>query len=111
MSEHPLPIVEEAPRIFQERFAYSANKFQVEELLDEIEPRYRQVAFARMRPVILIGRDMDHVLGDSLKKRQLVQFGGDVPLTYIWDEDVASAFVLALKKRLGVRSTSVPMRQ
>src|SRR5437763_121557 len=40
---HPQPLVETSPRVFREDFAYTATKFQVEELLDELEPLHPEV--------------------------------------------------------------------
>jgi nucleoside-diphosphate-sugar epimerase len=93
---HPIPITEEMPRIHQPTFAYSATKYEVEAFLDEFERRHPKIAVARMRPSILIGANMDHHLGDTLRRGFLVHLG-PTPLPIVWDEDVADAFVLALK--------------
>ncbi|TMB35182.1 MAG: NAD-dependent epimerase/dehydratase family protein [Deltaproteobacteria bacterium] len=50
----------------------------------------------RFRPVILLGRRMEHVLGSALR-RGVLPDSGATPLPVVWDEDVADAFVLAVK--------------
>lgn len=95
---HRTPLVESSPRVFRQDFAYTANKFQVEEFLDRFEPEYPEVAIARIRPTALVGRTMDHPLGYALRLRRIPDTG-DVPLPLVWDEDVADAVILALQKR------------
>ena len=94
---HPTPIVEETPRRLVASFAYSATKYQVEEWLDAFEPRHPTLAIARFRPGILVGSRMEHALGDALRARRLVDLDG-TRMPIVWDEDVADAFMLALKK-------------
>ena len=52
---------------------------------------------ARLRPSILIGAQMPHALG-AMFRRGLIVHGG-APMPMVWDEDVADAIVLALRKR------------
>src|SRR5262252_4001764 len=92
---HPEPITEDTARVFQPGFAYSANKFQVEALLDEFGRAHPDFAVARLRPAILVGHDMDHSLGDGLRRRRLFDTNG-APLPVVWDEDVADAVALCL---------------
>jgi nucleoside-diphosphate-sugar epimerase/putative sterol carrier protein len=94
---HPIPLVESSPRRFHPGFAYSAAKYRVEELLDGFEKEHPEIAVVRMRPGILIGAHMEHSLGDALRRRIMIDFG-DTPAPVVWDEDVADAIVLALKK-------------
>ncbi len=94
---HPVPIVEDSPRKHQPDFAYSANKYEVEAFLDAFEKRHPDIAVSRFRPTILIGTVMDHALGDALKRRVLPD-SGETPMPIVWDEDVADAFVLAVKQ-------------
>jgi nucleoside-diphosphate-sugar epimerase/putative sterol carrier protein len=95
---HAAPFVEDSPRVFVPGFAYSANKFQVEEFLDGFEKEHEDVAIARLRPVVLVGRRMEHALGAALRKRVVPSLGSN-PLPVVWDEDVADAAILAWKKR------------
>jgi UDP-glucose 4-epimerase len=95
---HPSPIVEETPRRHQPEFPYSATKFEVEAFLDGFEKEHKELAVTRIRPTILVGRKMEHALGDALARRQILAFG-DAPFVVVWDEDVADAILLALEKR------------
>jgi nucleoside-diphosphate-sugar epimerase/putative sterol carrier protein len=94
---HPVPIVEETPRVHQRDFAYASAKFEVEAILDELEPRHPEVSFARLRPAIFLGAQMENPLGKLLQRR-LIFDTGTTPLPLVWDEDVADAIVLAWKK-------------
>lgn len=96
---HPVPLLEASERKYQPGFAYSACKWLVEDLLDGFEEDHPQIAIARMRPAILLGRNMDHPLGQLLRGRRIVALGDPQPLPIVWDEDVADAFVLALMRR------------
>ncbi|HEY2744796.1 MAG TPA: NAD-dependent epimerase/dehydratase family protein [Polyangia bacterium] len=93
---HPRPIVEETPRVHQRAFPYSAAKFEVEAWLDDFEPRHPEVAIARLRPSIVIGAPTVHAHGAMLARRAIVDVEAPMPL--VWDEDVAEAVALALRK-------------
>ncbi len=90
----PVPVVETTPRTRQAEFWYACAKFDVEARLDQLEAAHPELSVARFRPAILIGRRMDHQLGAAMR-RGLFPDGGSMPL--VWDEDVADAFLLALK--------------
>jgi nucleoside-diphosphate-sugar epimerase/putative sterol carrier protein len=92
---HPEPITEETPRVHQPGFAYASTKFEVEAMLDQFELERPDIAVARLRPSILIGHDMDHFLGDALRRGWLFDTGS-APLPVVWDEDVADAVALCL---------------
>jgi nucleoside-diphosphate-sugar epimerase len=96
---HPVPLLENSERKYQPAFAYSACKWQVEDLLDAFEEDHPDIVVARMRPTILLGRTMDHPLGQLLRGRRIVSMGDRRPLPIVWDEDVADAFVLAVMQR------------
>jgi len=95
---HPVPIVETTPRVRQADFAYAACKFDVEAFLDEVEPRHPDIAVSRIRANVLMGRRMQHLLGDVLRIGWIPDLDG-VPLPIVWDEDVADLLVLALRHR------------
>ncbi len=95
---HPVPIVEDTPRVHQPDFAYAATKFQVEAFLDDFERAHPELAVARLRPAILIGGRMEHPLGRILRRRVLFDAGG-APMPLVWDGDVADAVLLALQRR------------
>ena len=94
---HPTPIVEDTPRRHQPDFPYSATKFEVEAFLDELEKEHLEINIARIRPTILVGERMEHALGHALKRRQ-IPASGSAPMPIVWDEDVADAILLVLKK-------------
>jgi nucleoside-diphosphate-sugar epimerase len=98
VSGHPSPIVEETPRILQDGFPYAAAKYRVEEFLDGFEKEHPELAVARLRPSILIGPGMDHPLGAALRRGYIPDFGAPT-LPLVWNEDVADAVLLALRKR------------
>ncbi|HEY5676447.1 MAG TPA: NAD-dependent epimerase/dehydratase family protein, partial [Myxococcales bacterium] len=89
----PAQVSEETPRTRQPGFWYASAKFDVEEDLDALEREHPDLSVTRLRPAILIGRRMDHRLG-ALMRRGLLP---DAGLPVVWDEDVADAFLLALK--------------
>jgi nucleoside-diphosphate-sugar epimerase/putative sterol carrier protein len=96
---HPEPIVEDTPRRRQPELPYAAAKYDVEAILDELEPACPEMAIARLRPVILAGRRMEHGLGRALRAGVLPDVQGEHPIPLVWDEDVAQAAVLAMKQR------------
>jgi len=53
---HSLPLSEDSPRKYQADFAYSANKYLVEEFLDELEKAHPEASVVRLRPRSCWGR-------------------------------------------------------
>jgi UDP-glucose 4-epimerase len=90
----PNPVVEDTLRTRQPDFWYACAKHDVERRLDELERAHTDLRVARFRPAILIGRRMENLLGTLLRKG-LVPDSGSLPV--VWDEDVADAFILALR--------------
>jgi len=90
-------VTEDTPRVRDASFAYATCKFDVEAFLDEWEASHPDVIVARMRPSVLMGTRIEHNLGRALRYRTLPALPRPIPM--IWDEDVADAFVLALKKQ------------
>lgn len=90
----PVPVVEETPRTRQPGFWYACAKYDVEAGLDELSGKHPDVAITRFRPAILIGRRMEHQLGAAMRRGYFPE-GGSMPV--VWDEDVADAFLLALR--------------
>lgn len=95
---HKLPLKEDSPRVYQPDFAYAATKFTVEEFLDGFEREHPEMVVTRLRPSILLGRTMEHQLGVMLRSRTLFSLS-TMPMPIVWDEDVADAAMLALRKR------------
>jgi UDP-glucose 4-epimerase len=94
---HALPIVEDASRMHQPDFTYAATRYDVESFLDKFEAEHPEIQVVRLRPSILIGAHLEHSLGLAIRKRLLFDAGGG-PMPVVWDEDVADAVMLALKK-------------
>lgn len=92
---HPIPLVESSARVQQPEFPYADCKWQVEAFLDEFEATHADASIARLRPAILIGEQMDHPFGQSLRAGMLTDVG-TAPMPLVWDEDVADAIVLAV---------------
>lgn len=92
--ELPVPVVETTERTRQPGFWYACAKFDVEARLDQLEAAHPDLSVARFRPAILIGRRMEHQLGAAMRRGYFPD-GGSMPV--VWDEDVADAFILALK--------------
>jgi putative sterol carrier protein len=90
----PTPVIEETLRTRQPDFWYACAKHDVERRLDELERAHPDLRVTRFRPAILIGRRMENLLGQLLRKG-LMPDSGSLPI--VWDEDVADAFILALR--------------
>jgi UDP-glucose 4-epimerase len=95
---HPVPITEDAARVYQPDFPYSACKFEVEAFLDSFDAEHPDIAVCRIRPNILLGRTVPHALGTLLRKGEIPPTGG-APLPIVSDEDVADLVLLAIEKR------------
>ena len=95
---HPIPIVEDSPRVHQPDFSYNDAKWRVEAFLDEFEPQHPQLIVARMRMVSALGPGQKSAIGNLLRKGYIPSTS-DVPWNIVWGEDVADAVVLAVKKR------------
>jgi nucleoside-diphosphate-sugar epimerase len=90
----PVPVTEDTLRTRQPDFWYAAAKHDVERRLDELERAYPDLRLTRFRPAILIGQRIENQLGTLLRRRLLPDSPG---LPVVWDEDVADAFLLALR--------------
>lgn len=90
-------VTEDAPRARDASFAYAACKYDVEAHLDAWEPAHADAEVARIRPSVLVGARIEHNLGRGLNLRVFPDIPRATPV--VWDEDVADAFVLALKAR------------
>ncbi len=95
---HPVPIVEDSPRVHQPDFSYNDAKFRVEAFMDELEQQHPRPIITRMRMVTALGPGQKSFIG-SLLAKGYVPSTSDVPWGIVWEEDVADALVLALKKR------------
>ena len=97
---HPNPLTENSPRILVPEFPYSAAKFRVEEFLDLFETENKGIRLVRFRPSILVGENLNNPLaqlfGRTLSRGYIVG-ASDMPMPIVWDEDVADAFLLAVR--------------
>jgi UDP-glucose 4-epimerase len=96
---HPVPITEGTPRVYQPAFPYAACKFEVEAFLDAFEVEHPEVTICRLRPSVLLGREVPHVLG-SLLRKGLIPSNGGAPFWIVSDEDVSDLVLLAIEKRV-----------
>jgi UDP-glucose 4-epimerase len=94
---HPVPILEDTPRVRDDRLPYAAAKHDVEAFLDGFEARHPELAVVRLRPGLLVGERMEHPLGTLLRLGVLPDAGLALPL--VWDEDVADAVIRSLEGR------------
>lgn len=98
----PEPLLEDTPRTLVDSFPYSAAKYRVEEFIDAFEPQHPSVSIVRFRPTILMGAHLNNPLGELFAKSMeagLLIGASEAELPSVWDEDVADAFMLALKQR------------
>lgn len=99
---HPRPIVEDTPRIPQPEFPYADAKQRVEAFLDELEAERPELRIARLRPSILLGVRQTSVLARLLAgclDLGWLPAAWSVPVPLVWDEDLADAVVLALRRQ------------
>ncbi len=95
-------IDESTPLRCQEDFPYAKAKYRVEKFLDDFERENPQVRIARLRPPVLFGRDFGNPLGKTLARSLALGWlplSGDDPLNVVWDQDVADAALLALRRQ------------
>lgn len=97
---HPVPITEDSPRYLQDDFPYCAAKYRVEAMLDDLQRAHPQLVITRFRPVMMLGGRMRNPM-DRLLRRRIMPNAGETWLALVWDEDVADAFMTALKRRIG----------
>lgn len=95
---HELPLRETEPRRDQRDFYYAHHKFAVEEYLDRFERAHPEIAVARIRPGVFLGPGIENPVGLFLRAPVVIGISGQPPIQYTADEDVAEAFVLALRR-------------
>ncbi len=96
--DHPVPIVEDSPRVHQPDFSYNDAKWRVEDFLDTFEQQHPRLIITRLRMVSALGPGQESPIGNLLAKGYIPSTS-DVPWAIVWAEDVADALMLALKKR------------
>lgn len=96
--DHPVPIVEDSPRVHQPDFSYNDAKFRVEAFLDDFERQHSNLIVTRLRIVTALGPGQKSSVGPALE-RGFVPSTSDAPWSIIWEEDLTDAFVLAFEKQ------------
>lgn len=96
--DHPVPITEDSPRVHQPDFSYNDAKWRVEDFMDRFEQEHPGLIITRMRMVTALGPGQQSAIGNLLRKGYIPSTS-NVPWAVVWEEDVADALVLALKKR------------
>jgi UDP-glucose 4-epimerase len=97
--DNPTPITEEQPfRIMKPKFYYNETKILVEQILDEIEKANPNIVITRFRPHVVIGYTFENPLPSVFTKGKITVLNRKDLFQIVWVEDVAQAFLLALKK-------------
>lgn len=97
--DNPVPITEDHPlRLMDKKYYYHETKYKVEKFLDKLESKYKSVKIIRMRPHIFLGPTINNRVKEMYQTDKIISFFPDHPSQYVWAEDVAKAFYLALKK-------------
>ncbi len=96
--DHPVPLVEDSPRVHQPDFSYNDAKWRVEAFLDDFEGEHPDLIVTRLRMVTAVGPGQHSAIGRLIAKGYIPSTS-DVPWGIIWEEDVASALMLAVEKR------------
>ena len=94
-SDNPVPISEEHPiRLMTPPFYYNECKYRVERYLDELEATHKELVVTRLRPCTVASRSFSHVLN----RRIYFDPCPEVPVQFVWIDDVVEAFFLAMMK-------------
>jgi len=98
-ADNPEEIKEDFPRRGMRSFYYSYTKAKVEEFLDEFEKEQAGLIITRLRPPIFIGPKINNLVREMVNSRVFFRiFDRGCKVQLAWDEDVARAFYLAIKK-------------
>lgn len=99
-SDNPVPLYEDAPLRPMRSFYYSRTKGAVEFLLDEFERIYPEIRVVRLRPCIFVGPKINNMMVEFVSRKRIPVLKGKCEplIQFVWDEDVANAIVLALKR-------------
>lgn len=94
-------LTEDTPRVASENFYYSRHKTAVELWLDGFEKEHPEMAICRLRPSIFLSERSQTRKVQTLFAApvQIRMTGVDVRMQLTHEDDVAQAFVLALKKK------------
>jgi UDP-glucose 4-epimerase len=92
------PLTEDTPCLGSDDFYYARHKGMVERWLDAFEPTSPGLAIARMRPSIFLSERSSARSVRFLRSPVQTKLGRPFLAQVTHEDDVASAFVLALKK-------------
>jgi nucleoside-diphosphate-sugar epimerase/putative sterol carrier protein len=93
------PITEDAPCVGSDDFYYSRHKGMVERWLDQFEPTAPSMRIARLRPTVFLSERSSARSARFLRSPLHARLGRPYLLQVTHEDDVAAAFVLALKKK------------
>jgi nucleoside-diphosphate-sugar epimerase len=82
-------------------FYYARTKAIIENWLDGFEREHPDLGLVRLRPCIFLGPRINNVMLELVSGKAMVSFKGiSSGMQFVWDEDVADAIMLALKKEV-----------
>jgi len=82
-------------------FYYARTKATVENWLDSFEREHPDISITRLRPCICLGPNLRNLMGEIVTGKAVITFKGIcTAMQFVWDEDVASAIMLALNKQV-----------
>jgi UDP-glucose 4-epimerase len=93
------PLTEDTPCVGSDDFYYARHKAMVERWLDEFEPTAPSMRIARLRPSIFLSERSSARSVAFLRSPVHARLGKPFFAQVTHEDDVASAFVLALKKQ------------
>lgn len=101
-SDNPVPLYEDSPLRPMRSFYYSRTKGAVEFLLDEFERKHPEIKVVRLRPCIFVGPKINNMMLEFVSHKRIPVLKGKCEplIQFVWDEDVASAIMLALKRNV-----------
>ena len=94
--DNPEILTEDSPLRPNEGHYYSRAKGRVEAILDDLQASHPGMIVVRFRPPIFLGPTINNPIGRGLSAGVLFNVGPNVRADFLWDQDVADAFVLAL---------------
>jgi len=97
--DNPELISEDQPLRGMPNFYYSWSKAKVEEFLNGFEKEHPELVITRLRPCIFLGPNLNNLMRTAARRGLFFRYlDRQVKAQFAWDEDVAQAIYLALKK-------------
>lgn len=97
--DNPKIITEDTPLRGNKNSYYSYTKVLMEKMLDEFEKENKNIIVTRLRPSIVCGANCNNFFLDILRAKILIYTKGNtVGLPIVYEDDVARAFYIAIKK-------------